>query len=189
MRVRYNSPVILSFSIFAFCLVLVDSTILPGITELAFTVYPEMGGHSFLAYFRLISHVIGHANWSHLIANLTLLLLIGPVLEEKYGPLSLLLMIFITALVTGIFNVLFLSTALLGSSGIVFMMILLISFTNIQAGEIPLTFILILLLYLAKEVFSIASDDTISQLAHIIGGICGSIFGFFHPHKRQEQWN
>ncbi|MBA7616491.1 hypothetical protein ES703_23787 [subsurface metagenome] len=58
------------------------------------------------------------------------------------------------------------------------MLILLSSFTNIRAGEIPLTFILVVLLFLAKEIITAFTQDNISQFAHIIGGICGSIFGF-----------
>ena len=67
----------------------------------------------------------------------------------------------------------------MGASGIVFMMILLSSFTNIRSGEIPLTFVLVVLMYLTREVVTAFSDeDSISQLAHIAGGLCGSLFGF-----------
>ena len=47
----------------------------------------------------------------------TMILLLGPVLEERHGSGSLLVMIVITALVTGVINVAFLDTALLGASG------------------------------------------------------------------------
>jgi len=62
-------------------------------------------------------------------------------------------------------------------------MILLVSFTNIRNGEIPLTFILILILYLAKELISSVQANQISEFAHIAGGICGSMFGFLRPRK------
>ena len=58
------------------------------------------------------------------------------------------------------------------------MMIILVSFTNVRNGEIPLTFILILVLYLLKELVLIRGADDVSQTAHILGGICGSMFGF-----------
>jgi GlpG protein len=58
------------------------------------------------------------------------------------------------------------------------MLILLSSFTNIRQGEIPLTFILIVVLYLAREFVNALNPDTISQLAHIAGGIIGGLFGF-----------
>ena len=83
-----------------------------------------------------------------------------------------------TAFITGLLNTLFFPDALLGASGIVFMMILLVSITNIRNGEIPLTFLLVMLIYLSKEVFGIFEKNTVSEFAHIIGGVCGGAFGF-----------
>ena len=90
----------------------------------------------------------------------------------------------ITAFVTGLLNILIFPTGLMGASGIVFMMILLASFTNFGKGEIPLTFILIMLLYLGREVFNAFRANNISEFGHIIGGLCGSIFGYLQPSKR-----
>ncbi|MEL6194553.1 MAG: hypothetical protein AAFR66_21015, partial [Bacteroidota bacterium] len=36
----------------------------------------------------------------------------------------------------------------------------------------------IVILFLGKEVYQSVSTDDVSQFAHIIGGICGGIFGF-----------
>jgi len=130
-------------------------------------------------YFRLFSHVIGHDNWEHLMNNLMFILLLGPILEEKYGSKDLLMMFGITALIIGVLQIIFFpGTALLGASGIVFMLILLASVTNFQAGRVPLTFILVVILYLGKEVSQSLASDQISQFAHIIGGVIGGIFGF-----------
>jgi membrane associated rhomboid family serine protease len=78
------------------------------------------------------------------------------------------------------------STGLMGASGLVFMMILLASFTNHKEGEIPLTFILVLVLFLAKEVVQAFSNDDISQFAHILGGVIGSLFGFIRGPKHSR---
>jgi membrane associated rhomboid family serine protease len=72
----------------------------------------------------------------------------------------------------------------MGASGVVFMMILLSSFTNFSHGEIPLTFILVLILYLGVQLYNSFGSDNISQFAHIIGGLCGSFFGFLRPPRR-----
>jgi membrane associated rhomboid family serine protease len=108
------------------------------------------------------------------------------MLEENYGSRPLLLMIFITALVTGVLNVIFFRSPLMGASGVVFMMILLSSFTNFSKGEIPLTFILVLVLYLGAQLADSlkAGDNNISYFAHIVGGFCGSLFGFFRTSQR-----
>lgn len=112
-----------------------------------------------------------------------LFLLIGPIIEEKYGSLRLMAMIAVTALATSIINMLLLHKGILGASGIVFMLILLISFTNVEKGKIPITFILIFILYIGKEVLNSFHSNEISQFGHITGGICGSIFGFRSNNK------
>lgn len=187
MRIRYNAPVTLSFTLLATAVLLFDTLTRAGVTTVLFTALPR--GYfqlmNPLAYVRLVSHIVGHAGWEHLMGNFAIILLIGPILEEKYGSGQLLWMIFFTALITGIVNTLFFHTALLGASGIVFMMIILVSITNVRDGEIPLTFILVVLLYLMKEIIMIARADDISQTAHILGGICGSMFGFTRRGERK----
>jgi hypothetical protein len=89
----------------------------------------------------------------------------------------------ITALVTAVLNNLFFSTGLMGASGIVFMMILLSSFVNFKQGEIPLTFILVVVLYIGREVISSFERNNVSEFAHILGGICGAAFGFLRPFE------
>src|SRR5690606_7219805 len=126
----------------------------------------------------LFTHAIGHGSIEHLLGNLTFILLLGPIIEEKYGSSNLLLMMLITALITGILNITFFNTGLMGASGIVFMMILLVSFTNVKAEQIPVSFILVALLFIGKELLNSLENNQISEMAHIIGGICGSIFGF-----------
>jgi membrane associated rhomboid family serine protease len=140
-----------------------------------------------LSYWRLVGQALGHENWAHFLGNFSFLLLLGPVLEEKYQTPSIVLMSIITALVTGILNVLFFKTALMGASGIVFLMILLTSFTNIRAGEIPLTLPLILIFFLGKEVMDAFKNDNISHFAHIAGGIIGSLFGFLGTRLQTPQ--
>ena len=49
-------------------------------------------------------------------------------------------MILVTALITGILNIIFFDTGLIGASGIVFIFLLLVCFTNVNSGEIPITF-------------------------------------------------
>ena len=91
------------------------------------------------------------------------------------------------ALITGILNnVLFPNVALCGASGIVFMLIVLSSVTSVKSGKLPLTLVLVLIIYLGAEVYNaIMVTDSISQFTHIIGGICGSIFGLFSDKNKK----
>jgi len=186
MKIKYNAPTVLTFAFVSAIALLLSQFFLKGLIPYWFAVPGRGGFHprTVRSWVTLFTHVIGHANWTHLLSNFSFILLIGPILEESYGSVSLLLMIIITAFVTGALNVIFFSTSLLGASGVVFMMILLASFTNFKTGEIPLTFILVLALYLGREVVNSFAQDNISEFAHIAGGFCGSLFGFFRPAAR-----
>lgn len=187
MGIRYNSPVILTFTLICTVVLLIQQYLGIDIMQY-FMVYPEFNPRDPMAYARLFTHVIGHGQpledgsgwngWGHLVGNFSFILLLGPILEEKYGSKYLLLMILVTALVTGILQIVLFDSALLGASGIVFMLILLSSFTNTDSG-IPLTFVLVVILFLGKEIQQSFASDNVSQFAHIIGGILGAGFGFF----------
>ena len=108
-----------------------------------------------LFYFRLLGHVLGHGSWDHFINNMLLLLVVGPPMEEKYGSLPLLKGILLTALISGVLQcLLFPRTALLGASGIVFMLIMLASLSGFSGG-IPVTMLLVAALYLGQQVYDI----------------------------------
>ncbi|HGJ65218.1 TPA: rhomboid family intramembrane serine protease [bacterium] len=183
MKIKYNAPVVLTFTLICLA-VLIISLFIPGILQ----IFSCPGKTSFnsgniLDYLRLFFHIFGHADLNHFLSNFAFILLLGPILEASYGKGLLIIMGITTAFVTGLLNVLFFTTGLLGASGIVFMMILLISFTNINKGEIPITFILIVIIYLGKEIINAFQTNNVSEFAHIIGGICGSIFGYLRPAK------
>jgi membrane associated rhomboid family serine protease len=109
------------------------------------------------------------------------------MVEEKYGSKELFKMIIFTAFLTGFINITFSNNALLGASGIVFMLILLSSFANVKHGEIPLTLILVVIVFMGKEIFSgLFIQDNIAHSAHIIGGLCGGVFGYLKNRKKLE---
>ena len=176
MKLKFNSPVVLGFSLLCVAVFFLDKIMLGQLIP-----YFALGHVSFsnpVSLITLFTHVIGHASLEHLIGNLTFILLLGPIIEEKFGDRRTLLMMLLTALATGLLNILFFHTGLMGASGIVFMFILLVSFTNTKSGEIPLTFILIAILFIGKEILQSLQSDQISQFAHIIGGVTGAFFGF-----------
>jgi membrane associated rhomboid family serine protease len=189
MRIKYNAPTVLTFTLLCTLVLVLSQTLFPNLIINWFMV-PGRGSfhaNSFRNWVTILTHVAGHANWSHLIGNFTLILLIGPMLEESYGSTALLVMIITTALATGILNIFLFKSSLMGASGVVFMMILLSSFTNFSRGEIPLTFILVLILYMGVQFIDSFNSDIISQFAHIIGGLCGSFFGFTRTRNDNTQ--
>lgn len=173
LRVAYNAPVVLTFALLALVV-----TCLPlEVRTHYFSSHGQLRDWS--SYSGMVTHILGHANWQHYIGNFTMILLLGPILEERHGSISLLTMILITALVSSGIGLL-VGHASLGASGVVFMMILLASTANIKEGEIPLTFIAIATIYLGGEIYAgLTKDDNISHLGHLVGGLAGAAFGFF----------
>ncbi len=182
--IRYNAPVILTFSILAAAIFFINQSMLGGLDGFI-SLNPYMDFSNPFQIPTLFTYVLGHASIDHLLGNLTFILLLGPIMEEKYGSRNMLIMIVLTALITAIINISLFSTGLWGASGIVFMLIVLISFANVKDGEIPLSFILVVLLFIGKEVLHSLQSDQVSQFAHILGGVCGSFFGFSGIMKKR----
>lgn len=178
-KITFNSPAILSFVAVCFAALVLNYITKGWSNQLVFMTY-----HSSLTepmtYVRFFTHVFGHADWEHFIGNMSYILLLGPMLEEKYGSGKILQIIGITALITGLINYLFFwNVALCGASGVCFAFILLSSFTSFREGEIPLTVVLVAAIYLGQQIYEgIAVRDQISNMAHIFGGIVGGITGF-----------
>ena len=178
-KITFNSPVILGFIFISLAVLILGYLTLGKSNELLFVTYHSSLKNP-LTYVRLFTHVLGHGGWEHYIGNAAYILLLGPMLEEKYGSKEILLVIVVTAFVTGLTNYIFFwNVALCGASGVVFAFILLTSFTSFKNGEIPLTFILVAVVFLGQQVYEgVFLQDNISNLSHIIGGIIGSVVGY-----------
>ena len=147
-------------------------------TRALFSVY-RASAASPLFYLRLLLHVLGHVDFAHYTSNMALFLVLGPLVEQRYGARRMAMMIALTALITGLSHLLISpDAAVLGASGIVFMLILLSAAAGRKSGKSPLTLVLVALMYLGQEIAGgILQKDNISQWAHIIGGLCGMAFG------------
>lgn len=141
-------------------------------------------------YIRFFGHVVGHAGWEHFMGNIMMILVVGPLLEEKYGSSNILFVILSTALVTGIVNFIFFpNVQLLGASGVVFAFILLSSLTSITEGKIPITFILVAIIYIGEQVYrGIFVNDNVANLTHIIGGLVGSGLGYIMNKYKMKRY-
>ena len=174
-----NAPAVLGFALLCLAALLLNQFTGGRINRLLFMTY-----HSSLkdplTYVRFFTHVLGHSSWVHFIGNMSYILLLGPVLEEKYGPQKIFEVIGITALVTGLVNWFFFpNVALCGASGVVFAFILLVSFANVRSGEIPVTVLLVAVIFLGEQVYDgIFLRDNISNLSHVLGGMVGAVAGY-----------
>ena len=188
LKISFNAPVVLGFMVL--CVAAQVLNIVTGGTanRLFFSVYRSRLTDP-LAWVRCVGHIFGHADWNHLINNMMYILILGPMLEEKYGSADLVVVMLATAIITGIVNMIFFpNVALLGASGVVFAFILLSSITATDGESIPVTFILVALIYLGQQVYEgLFVADNISQLGHIVGGAVGSGLGFVMNRLLKEK--
>ena len=178
-RITYNSPVVLTFVIISFGAMAANYLTAGMSNQLLFMTY-HSPLTSPLTYLRFFTHVLGHSGWSHYIGNTMYLLLLGPMLEEKYGSRAIIEVILLTGLVTGLINwFLFPAEALCGASGVVFAFIMMTSFTSFREGEIPLTVILVAVIFIGQQIYEgLFVQDNISNMGHILGGIVGAVAGY-----------
>lgn len=180
LKFDYNSPVILTY-----LFICLGAWFLNWITRgWSNKTFFESYRSSFfnpLTYIRLFTHSIGHKDFDHFVGNFLYILLVGPMIEEKYGSINLIIMLLITSLVIALFNIIFDDYAILGASGNVYMLIVLSSFSNISEGKIPLTVILILIFYVIGEMKRTIVDRGSKSYhdGHLIGALCGLLFGIF----------
>lgn len=184
--IRFNAPVVLTVALLSLIALLLHNFTGGVTTSQFFSVYRSSLSDP-LTYVRFIGHIFGHASYDHFMGNMLLLLLVGPGIEEKYGHRTTFFAIILTALATGLVQfVFFPHSALMGASGVVFMMIVLSSFTEMKKEGIPFTLILVVILYLGGELLDgLFNRDDVSQLAHIVGGLCGLILGFTIRGRRR----
>ena len=184
MKISYNAPVALTFALLSLLALVANHFTNGWANATLFSVYRCSLLADPLGFFRFFGHVLGHSGYAHYIGNMVLILVLGPNLEDRFGSWNVLWAILFTALVSGLVQFIFFpGTALLGASGIVFMMILLSSFGGVKNGT---TLILVAIFYLGGELWdAIFVRDNISQLTHIIGGLCGTVLGFILSSGRK----
>lgn len=178
-KIQYNAIVILSYFFICLVILILDKLAQGRLVNNLFSTGRNDSLLNPLTYFKLISHSLGHSSWDHLYNNFLKILLIGPLIEEKYGSLNLLIMIILTSLIIGIINRIFSKNRILGASGIAYMLIVLCSFVNIESGKIPITVVLIILFFVVDEIINLLKrkKDGISHLGHVTGAICGILLG------------
>lgn len=176
---QYNSKIILSY-FFISLIVLIINYLTKGKSNKLLFSSSRTSPLNPLTYLRLFTHTLGHENWTHFVNNFLYILLIGPMIEEKYGSQNILFFILVTSFITGLINSIISKNRILGASGITFMLIILSSIVNVEIGKIPLTLILICIFYIINEIISgLFKKDNISHLSHLIGAICGAVYGLY----------
>lgn len=178
IRIKYNAPVSLTLILLSSLVLFLNTHVNNYLISDWFTAD---GVISFnysdpLSYLKFITHIFGHININHFMSNAIYLILLGPILEEKYNSKTLLALILATAIISSLINALLVDTYMLGASGIVYLFIVLVSFTNIEKGEFPLSVVIVLAFYIYKEL-SREDSGAISVVTHTVGAAIGLLYG------------
>lgn len=200
IRVTYDFPVTVTFALVAALVFLLDVFAFKG--KLCNTVFICHGSKQAAVPFNfksagdfagLFLFVFGNLSWEMFFANIVMILLLGQILEERYGSVMLALMMFISTFVAGVLTACMSTVPLCGAGTMVFMMSVLVSLTELTKKRIPVSCLLVFVFFLAFEIYRNVNgasgadvlQKTVGVIIEIIGGICGSIFGFLvSPKKR-----
>lgn len=180
LKLSYNCPVVLTYAAICLAAVIADNITQGWLNHYVMTCWGHTSFLNPMTYVRCVTYFFGHAGWDHYAGNMLLMLLVGPVVEEKYGSGNLIFMMMTTGIAAGLINCIFFNSGIIGASGIVFMMIILSAFTNVKKGEIPISLILVAVIYLGREVLNSLNNDNISQFGHIFGGLAGLFWGIYY---------
>lgn len=90
IRLSFNSPVILGFTLACFIVLILDKVTGSASTLALFSVYRSSLASPF-TYIRFFGHVLGHASWDHFFGNIMMLLVCRTAFGRKirFGKYSL----------------------------------------------------------------------------------------------------
>jgi len=135
---------------------------------------------SIMTHFRLFAHAAGHQEWGHLKGNILLICLVGPACERAHGGAALLRVLAVVAVCTALAHSCTKPhTIVFGASGSVFALIMLSTYANYKGSRVPITSVVVAILWLAGEVWDLVLSRAsgVSNIAHLAGGLLGVFCG------------
>ena len=82
---QYNSLVILTYFFICFGVMIIHTLTKGESTKRFFSTSSNSSLLNPITYIRFFTHALGHGSWEHFTHNFLQILLIGPMVEEKYG--------------------------------------------------------------------------------------------------------
>ena len=190
-KLYWAAPVVSGYALLCFAVMFVHS-ILPDKADLTFMSWFRSPMRMFFqwedmkTYVQFLTHVVGHANWSHFGNNFVFLMLLGIQAEEHYGSKLIFKLIVLTSLSISLINIVITGTPVIGASGIVFLFITLSLFADREEKRAPVEAVIMSVYFIGREVVDMFGVDRTSQLAHFLGAVIGFIYGYWmqdHPDR------
>ena len=196
-KLSYNAPFTITLCAVSLIVFLIDKFAFKGsLMAKAFICRSHTGAIPFdfkniKDYITLLSHALGNSSISTLLLNMILALILGPVLEERYGSPVMILMSVITTLIAGVLTACLGNTPLSGFQSIVIMMIFLSSLQPFQKKDLQISWIAVIIFYLVMDFIDLSDSNfttvqkLISPAIELCAGLAGSLFGFLSAPKKK----
>ncbi|MCR5284476.1 MAG: rhomboid family intramembrane serine protease [Treponema sp.] len=188
LKFSYDAPVTLTFVLISAILFILSTYVIKSgaVSILLASPTSQTGNLPFivkqpLSYLRLLLYIFGSSDINVLLSNLIMIVMLGPAMEERYGSVIIGLMIFVSALFSGVLNACFSADSLLGALPVICMMVFLNAFMAFSKKTVPLTFIFVIVLIAFMQIFS--GTGAVKFFICIAGGLCGSLFAFLTSPK------
>lgn len=170
----FNCPLTLAFVIIAFFVHLSYQTSFSREVQSIFVLHGNFDWNDIRDLLSLFLYIFSDdGRWSNISYSMMLIVLIGPIVEERIGTLQLAIAVTVTAIITGIVYVLLFNHNTYGPTCIAYLLIFLASFVNVRKGEIPMSFILVLVV-----VIFIGAEKWIQDFRGAFHMISGSLLGW-----------
>lgn len=194
LKFAYDAPVTLTYSILAVIIFVLYITVFKDKMETSIFMSPTnaKGALAFsfkdpLSYFRLFFHILGFTDKTVLLSDLIFVLLLGPQMEERYGSVIIGIMIFVSALFSGVLTACFCTNSTYGAGSPVFMLIILYALMFFSKKTVSATSIAVILLFVFRSFVQTNPNGYAGILITIAGGLCGSLFAFLASPKQSKK--
>ncbi len=192
-KFEFDAPVTITFVAVSMLMFLSDTFIFKGKLGVFMKSSTAASGElpfvasNFSSYLSFILYPFCYTSWGVLLTSLVFILLLGPAMELRYGSVVIGIMMFVSAIFSGVLNACFCKTSLTGCISIVFMMFFLNSFMELSRNKIPLSFVIGFCLFILYEGF-VQASGIVQIIILIAGGLCGSLLAFLtSPRAKAEK--
>jgi rhomboid protease GluP len=173
--VTFNCPITLAFLVVVFIVQLAFQTNFSDLFHNLFSVSKPFEWANSSSYLSLLLFVFSDdGKWQNISNPLLLIVLIGPIVEERVGPIQLVVAGIATTLITSLLHAILFSSNLYGPTCLAYMLVFMASYVNVRKGHAPLSFILVLVL-----VVLVSADQWTEDLRTAFPMITGSLMGWF----------
>ena len=192
LKFSFDAPVTLSFVIISVILFILNNLVIKSgaLGGVLSSPTAQAGSLPFIvnqpvSYLRLFLYIFGAGEVSSYMTDILIILMLAPAMEERYGSVIIGIMIFVSALFSGVLNACFCTECLTGAVPVICMMIFLTAFMSFSNKTVPITFIATIIAFGYLAITSGLS--AVRLIICVAGGLCGSLFAFLTSPKMKAQ--